>query len=241
MQNKLFNPFVFLILIVFILIIYVLCEQKIASINKPDSIKDIDSNYIDVKREKFIFRHWQRSGIFLAGGYVPDPHFSVTEVFDFKPNILERINAKKGRFQGIDINRWFGDKTAESILALEIDNKTYEYNIDLSKNTETFSNYEFYESIVPFIYKEKIAFITGFDMGISILLIDLPLGKNNNIKTISYRDKEFSNIIRYLKEKQNFKGLKQGLCKQWKPYRNFYEQFEPCPPLDKWQGIENRR
>lgn len=235
MRNKLFNPFVLLPLIGFILILSILVGQKIVLFQKPNTLRTIDSSYIDVSRKRFVFRHWQRSGVFLEGGYIPDPHFSATKVFDFTPVILEHINAEKGKFQGIDVNKWFDDETTESILALEIDNSIYEYNIDLSENTETFSNYEFYESIIPFIYKDKIAFITGFNIDISILLVDLPLGKNKNLKTISPKDPEFSNIIEYLRKNERFQSLKEGLCRQWKPYRNFYGQFEQCPPLDKWR------
>ncbi|MDP3266304.1 MAG: hypothetical protein Q8M39_05715 [Sulfuricurvum sp.] len=235
MQNKLFNPFILFSFIGSILIFGVLIEQKFDSINKANSIKDIDSSYINITRKKFIFRHWQRSGIFLSGQYIPDPHFSTTNVYELAPAILEHLNAKKGRFQGVDINKWFNDETAESILALEIDNKIYEYKINISENPETFSNYEFYESIIPFIYKDKIAFITGFNIDISILLVDLPLDKNKSLKIISPKDPEFFKIIEYLRQNEKFQSLKEGLCRQWTPYRNFYGQFEQCPPLSKWQ------
>lgn len=208
----------------------------------PNITSEIDPAYIEIKREKYRLCHWKWSGIFpFEGGFIPDPHFYSTKPFDMPDQIVNQLGFKSVRFQGYDINPWFEDRTSEIILAIEIDSNVYEVKIE---NKEPYiMNYgfvNFYYPIVPFIYKNKVAFITGLDVSkLAILTVELPINKSRVVKPIFSEQPEFHNVIKYLNTLERFKVLREGLCGQYKPYRQLYEQFEKCPPLPKLKPMQN--
>ena len=234
MKSKFLYPLIFIIIIAIwaYLIPHYVHTAESNELNKVDKHIDIKIRSYPIPREIF----W--SGIFpFYGGFLPDPHMSATEPFDMPSEITNRLEAKSIRFQGYDINPWFDDRLSEILLAIEVDNHAYQFKIENTVSPKMdYGFINFYEPIIPFIYNEKLVFITALDISrLALLSIDLPITKNGIITPIFYEQVEFKETIQYLKNKERYKILKDDLCRQFIPYIEFYENFEKCPPLPKWE------
>lgn len=194
------------------------------------SSKLINVNNIEIKRKKYPLRNLKWSGIYpVFGGLIPDPHIYSTSVYEFDIEIKSALNDSKARYQGFDINPWFGKEYSEIILAIEDNDKTYEYIVDFSEGVYGFINT--YQKIISFKYHNQLVFITTLDVSKpKFLVIALPLQKGKTVKPFYIETESGKKIIEYLKEGNKYKIFKEELCNSsFIPYIELYEKFEPCP------------
>jgi hypothetical protein len=197
---------------------------------------EIDPNNIEILRPVYRFRHWKWSGIFpLYGGFIGDPHILFS-----KPVILPSFefpiisSNHSFRYQVFDINTAFEDNSTELLLAIEIDDKVYEFQLDVPKGSRSFSGMAERKTdfiLVPF--GTKIILFTFLSvpnkLGISDYIFILETPFDERVKKIvkpvdsesffkNYQTEEFNNI------------LKLKFCSSdFKPFHNFYEKhFKPC-------------
>jgi len=103
------------------------------SCDSSNSTRDFSRESIEITRPRPWWPHWKWSGIPpLEGGWIPDPHFVSTPPFSF-PEDATSMLVGLARYQGVDVNPWFGDETSEAILAIEVDGKVTEYELDLEE------------------------------------------------------------------------------------------------------------
>ncbi len=151
-------------------------DQKVLPSSEFYSTKELNPNYLEIRREKHRFRHWKWSGIFpLEGGWIPDPHIIATPVFEFSDEVRERLPAPS-RFQGFDVNPWFEDETSEVLIAIEAGGVVFPYRVsprDVKGMKYGFVNGD---TIVSFLDEDAIVFLTTLDFTPPVMIqIALPL------------------------------------------------------------------
>lgn len=106
---------------------------------KQVSTQQISSEYIDISRNKYYFRNFTWSGIFpLYGGFISDPHFLFQLPVDLTQYLSLVFQTKPVRYQLIQVNPYFENRTSEMILAMEIDGETYEYKLEVPSDYPSF-------------------------------------------------------------------------------------------------------
>lgn len=202
------------------------------------STRELDPRFVEITRSRYYLRHWLWSGIFpLEGGPIGDPHVAATEVYAFPDDVRQRLGATSARFQGFDVNPWFRDGTSEIVLAIEVDGRVHEYRIRSSGGPRLdFGFINFPEAMIAFLYGDRLAFATCLSISkLAFLSTALPLRPDGDMAPAFEGTDAFDSVVRYLREDSRYLGLRDQLCRQWKPYRALYERFEPCPPLPPWR------
>ena len=202
------------------------------------STKELDPRFIEISRPRYYLRHLRWSGIFpFEGGFIPDPHVEATEVVGLPQDAFPQFRAASTRIQGFDINPWFEDATAEILLAVEVNGHAYEYRVDRVASSPLpygFINHP--EPLIPFQYGDRLAVLTT--LGLSrqaILSVAFPPATAGSIAPVFEGTNEFERVVQYLRGNGRYLALRGSLCRQWTPHRDFYERFEPCPPLELWE------
>ena len=205
------------------------------------STKELDPSFVEIKRPRYWLRHLKWSGIFpREGGLHRDPEVVATEVFTLPDELRQRLGAKSGRFQGFDVNPWFHDRTSEIVLAIELDGVVHQYRIaNSTKPRLDYGFINFYAPIVPFAYNDRLAFATGLSISrLAFLSTALPLRGDGEMEPVFEGSEAFDAIVQYLRAEGRYVGLRDQLCGAWKPYREFYKRFEPCPPRQPWKPTD---
>ena len=184
---------------------------------------------INIEREKHYLRHFQWSGIFpLEGGFQADPHFYMTPVFEFPPDVLDGLGAQTGRFQGIDVNPWFDDETSEILLVLELDGEVFEFPVVmLEPKLKHGFVYFWREPMVPFLYRNQLVFFTELEISqIAMLSISFPLEPKTVITPYFANGPEFVIIAEDLAASGQLTKWKRQFCEsRRKGYINFYQTY----------------
>ena len=194
------------------------------------SSKDINKDYIEIKRKKFYFRHWKWSGIPpFYGGFIADPHIIATEPYQFSDEIQKMFDSTNARYQGFDINPWFDRDYSEIVIAIELSNSVYQYSVNNSEFEYGFINSG---PLVSFKYKNDIVFYQAFDISNPrFVIVNLPLSIKKSADTIELNSVDGRDIINYLQSKKRYLALKDKLCISHKSYRELYQKFEPCDDI----------
>ena len=199
------------------------------------STKSINENFIEIKREKYRFRHWMWSGILpVYGGFIEDPHFEYSQPALMPKNVRELLGDDKARYQIYDINPFFEDDTFESILVIEYKGKSYEYNVETKKPLALNMNISIENGILikVFSYNSQIGLLST-DREVGFANIVLPLKNKGEIIFHDFGTSFSEKIFEFLRKDKNYLILKEPLCHDpFSPNRNFYEkEFGKCPEL----------
>jgi hypothetical protein len=141
------------------------------------STREMNPDYVEIRRPKHHFRHWIWSGIFPYGGWIPDPHFAETHVMSFCREATPLIPAP-ARYQGFDVNPWFRDETSEVVLAIEAAGIVYEYKLHRSDMAGLRYGFVGVEKIYSFADQSTstLLFLVNLDLARPTLIqISLPL------------------------------------------------------------------
>ncbi len=204
-----------------------------ATVTDSYSTRELNPDYIEIRRKKYKFRHWKWSGIFpLYGGWIQDPHFVEAPVLEFSPEIQERLGDPEARCQGFDVNPWFEDDSSEIVLAVESGGVVFEYVVEIPDGMQArygfSSGFSGENIVVPFLYRDSLAFFTVFSAQSLFLVVDLPLSKDQPIRLYREDSNDWNHVVEFLRRGNRYKALKQNLCVRHKSYRKLYEKFESC-------------
>ncbi|WP_438497673.1 hypothetical protein [Paenibacillus sp. IHBB 3054] len=153
--------------VVFSFLIFRTYEKEIFGFNQISS-KEYDGNNVEIKRDKYNLRNFEWSGIFpLYGGFISDPHFLYSESVDVTGYLSSVFHDKSVRYQLIDVNPFFNNKTSENILAMEIEGFPYEYRLRVPEDSYL-STLQHDEPMSVFLYNEDTLYFVlqyGFSEG----------------------------------------------------------------------------
>lgn len=160
-------------------------EKEIFNLSHVSS-NEYDNNNVEIKRNKYNLRHFMWSGIFpVFGGLISDPHFLYTKPVDVTDYLSSVINGDKIRYQLIQVNPYFEDKTSENILGLEIDDSTFEYKLETPQDFSSFSSESEPNSV--FLYNNKdLYFVMQYNYEDKFLVYEMGLPFNEN-KVLQYK------------------------------------------------------
>lgn len=171
----------FMVALLFLLLIpvveyYILPKRQV-------STQITDHHHVDITRSKYYFRNFMWSGIFpLYGGFITDPHFLFQLPVDLTQYLSPSFQRKPIRYQLVQVNPYFKNKTSEMILAMEIDGMPYEYLLEVpidypSSATES-------EPPSEFLYHgDNLYFILSYgrERGFLIYEISPPFHENKSL------------------------------------------------------------
>lgn len=90
-----------------------------------------------VVRRHYPLRHWSWSGIFpLEGGFIPDPHFEWSEVMPLPEGAQKMLASHDARFQLVDVNPAFQDRSSEILLLIKSGTDSFEYSLERPKKDD---------------------------------------------------------------------------------------------------------
>jgi hypothetical protein len=191
------------------------------------------SNCSPISRGKYPFRHWLWSGIFpFEGGFIPDPHFSCSELVPVPSSVQTLIGDPLAKFQIIAVNPAFADSTSEVVLILNTRNRILEYKLPVPQNEGAVLGEPMYPEARLFPYKRSIAVLTYFMETKQIFLLSCPLNPEESLKHFGWQQKEATEVLGELKSLYSDADVRQHFCgPPNKPFIAFYERFSgPCSP-----------
>ncbi len=204
------------ILIVIFFLVWLLSAPRYVSTKNAGGFPRLDN--IDLKVKNYRWRReWRWSGIFpIYGGFMTDPHFGGTEPKTFTSDIQKVLNSSGARYQGIDINPWFDKNLSRSLIAIEVNDKIYEYDVAiLEKLDYGFTNS--HSQIYAFLYKDNMYVYTVVDINHPIIItISLPLESGKDAKTIYLDTNSGQKLLNDLKNNHQDLplSLKSYLCEK---------------------------
>lgn len=138
MRRRLVRAIIGCTLAVLLVLLIPLMERYILP-KKQVSTQQISSENIDILRNEYYFRNFIWSGIFpLYGGFISDPHFLFQLPQDLTQYLSPVFQTKLVRYQLIQVNPYFKNRTSEMVLAMEIDGETYEYKLEVPSDYPSF-------------------------------------------------------------------------------------------------------
>ncbi len=173
------------------------------------STKEIDENYIEIKRKRYPFRHWRWSGIPpFYGWFIPDPHFAESAPTKLPADILKFLGVKEGRYQLYDVNPYFEPENVENLMVFEIDGKLYTYQVKLPLKSEivTLSEEPADVEFIIFAKNEIVGFMKYNDYCVEevfmtgLFFLKLPFENGSHLEFYNSKSKTYKQISNQLKK-----------------------------------------
>ena len=185
---------------------------------ETSSTRELDSTFIEIRREKHHLRHWKWSGIFPYGGWIEDPHFVPTHVMNFCPEAAALI-PQPARFQGFDVNPWFEDDTSETILAIESGGAVYEYRLSLRDLVGVRHGFTAVEKIYSFTNAESLLFLANLGLTTPALMeVALPLREGGSPAVYGKGSPEWTKIVATLEARCSAGSFTREACERLTVY-----------------------
>ncbi|MBJ6361630.1 hypothetical protein JFN88_10025 [Paenibacillus sp. MAHUQ-46] len=138
MKRRLVGVMAWFMAAIFLLFLIPVAEYYILP-KRQVSTQQADHHYVDVTRTKYYFRNFLWSGIFpLYGGFISDPHFLFQHPVDLTQYLSSFFQKKPVKYQLVQVNPYFKNKTSEMILAMEFDGQAYEYKLEVPSDYPAF-------------------------------------------------------------------------------------------------------
>lgn len=198
---------------------------------------------IHIEREKYYARHFQWSGIFpVMGGFHADPHYFMTPVFEFSQQIKDRLGVETGRYQGVDVNRWFDDETSEILLLLELDGEVFEFPIRSTTRSLGKSLVSARHDIISWLQGDQLVFFTSLypprgevrhlseklEEYIVLLVIALPIDEGGSVSILFSDEQEFDQrVMDHLADRPPPQIIDR-FCKGNNFFQAIFERYAKC-------------
>jgi hypothetical protein len=164
----------------------------------------------------------------VFGGWIADPHFMYTPVFEFPAPVRDQLHATIARYQGFDVNPWFRDATSEVLLALELDGIPHAFPI-ASPPSPPGRAYAFYDADLVVIEDDtSLLWFTAL-RGENACFIEIPLPLDNaSAGTHCEGSEGWARILEKLRRRA-YTPPEERICGSLNVnYWAFYEHFGSC-------------
>lgn len=182
MRRKLMWVFIFIMLVLLLFLFIRVMEQHIFPKSQVSTQYGKSQN-IEITRNKYYLRNFIWSGIFpIYGGFIADPHFLYKLPVDVTEYLIPVFHGKPIRYQLIQVNPFFENKTSETILAMEIDGEAFEYRLEVPHDFSYFSTKT--EPPSEFLYDgDNLYFILvhGYDNEFLVYEIIAPFNEDKSL------------------------------------------------------------
>ncbi|UNK20693.1 hypothetical protein MNQ98_12050 [Paenibacillus sp. N3/727] len=215
-----------LVLILFSFLIIQAYEKEIFNLRQV-STKTYDSNNVEIQRDKYNLRNFMWSGIFpIYGGFIPDPHYLYSEPVDVTEYLSSVFHNNNVRYQLIDVNPFFENRTSENILAMEINGSSFEYKLEFPQNS-TQNILQHNEPKSVFLYNEDtLYFVLQYDWEGKFLIYEIgyPFTENKNLN-YHLIDIDESYVPAFLNFSLSQDQIDQLLKQTYSDFYQFYTQY----------------
>lgn len=189
------------------------------------SSKEFDSSNVEIKRDKYYFRNFIWSGIFpFYGGFIPDPHFLFQRPVDITEYLSPIFHGKSVRYQLMQVNPYFEDRSSELILAVEIEGLPYEIKLEYPSDFYSFSTEE---SRSVFLYNgNTLYFVMPYNFRDELLVyqINYPFNETEEI-TYSTINLNGSNVSKFFDFRLSQDQIDMLLNHPIHEFYQFYTQY----------------
>ena len=193
-----------------------------------------DKLLVNITRKHYPLRHLQWSGIFpVYGGFIPDPHYSWSEVMLVPDSAARRLPSRQSQYQVVTVNKGFDDYSSEILLLISSGNYSFNFPLDFPKGRgiSAIIAYPMAPRMRIFPYSGGLAFAANFFGPLKgIYTLSLPLKSGANLDFVSANNPKFEGIARELRNFSTDSTLKAQFCgtKEY-TFITFYERYGgPC-------------
>jgi hypothetical protein len=208
-----------------------------------DSPETLDRRHLPIYRRHYPLRHWSWSGIFpLEGGFIPDPHFLLSEPMPFPDPALRVVSQQVIQFRLVDINPFFDDQSSEILLVITSDDSTLEYSLQFPTKQGVQAILSIPDlpnaRIVP--YEGQLALFANFHgPAKGIYLIPLPMRSGDKLSLISTNDPQFDKIANQLRAVGQDSSIRDQFCRTSRnDFIAFYQKY--CGPCEAGSTMDSQ-
>lgn len=216
-----------LVLLVIVITFFLIrANEKHIFKNEQISTRNYDSNNVEIKRDNYYLRNFMWSGIFpLYGGFIPDPHYLFQQPLDVTKYLHPIFQGQNVRYQLIQVNPYFQNKTSEMILGLEINSLPYEYRLEAPQDFHFFSSLSEPQSV--FLYHENsLYYILQYNWEDNFLIYEIgsPFNENKNLsyKFVNIKEDAIPDFLDFAFPQDQIDSL---LRHSYPIFHQFYSQY----------------
>ena len=193
-----------------------------------------DKACVRIARRHYPLRHLHWSGIFpLEGGFIPDPHYSSSEVMPVPVSAASYLPSHPSEYQVLEVNSGFDDASSEILLLIRSGDSTFVCPLDFPKGqgVQAVLAYPMAPAARMFPYNDGLAFAANFFGPVKgIYLLPMPLKSGAVLKFIPTSSPEFDRIAKGLRNFRADRTLRSQFCETKEhPFIAFYERYSgPC-------------